>query len=114
MATILIADDNEDLRKILVLMLSDYEVIEAENGKVAVEKFKQFKPKLVFMDILMPEKDGIEATREIMQIDSETTVIAITAYHSRAENILNAGAKIVVKKPFRKIKLLQLVEENLK
>ena len=113
MPTILIADDNTDLRMLLRMMLSDYEVFEAENGSKAVEIYKNNKPDLVLMDILMPEKDGIEATKEIMEYDPEANIIAITAYHNQGENILEAGAKLVVKKPIRKQNLLKLVRENI-
>ena len=114
LATVLIADDNKDLRMLFRLMLSDYEVLEAENGIVAIDLYMKHKPELVFMDILMPEKDGIEATREILKFDSDANIIAITAYYSQAEDILNAGAKQVVKKPFRKRDLLELVAREIR
>ena len=113
MTKILLADDNEDLRKLYCLMLTEFTVIQAENGQEAVTIFKKHKPDLVLMDILMPIKDVIEATKEIIEYDSNATVIAITAYSSKAGNILLAGAKQVIKKPFRKKELIEIIVQEM-
>jgi CheY-like chemotaxis protein len=65
--TILIADDNDDLREILSLQLKSrgYQVLEACNGDEAVEKCKSQRPDLVLLDVLMPGKDGAEASAEL-------------------------------------------------
>ncbi|MEE9409932.1 MAG: response regulator, partial [Candidatus Heimdallarchaeota archaeon] len=67
MSKILIVDDNDDLRTIMKIMLREFEVVEAKNGKEAIELFNESKPDLVLMDILMPVMDGIEATEIIME-----------------------------------------------
>lgn len=109
MIKILLADDNDDLRMLYSIMLSEFNVIQAVNGHEAVTFYKEHKPDLVLMDILMPIKDGIEATKEIIEFDPKAIIIAITAYSSKAENILLVGVKQVIKKPFRKNELIEIV-----
>ncbi|MHA1630598.1 MAG: response regulator [Candidatus Heimdallarchaeota archaeon] len=111
MKSILIVDDNDKLRSIFKLMLKDYEVVEAQNGKIALEIVRKRKFNLVLMDILMPEMNGIIATQKILEIRPNLNILAITAYTSKANEILKAGAKEVLKKPIRKQLLLQKVEE---
>ncbi len=111
MKSILIVDDNDKLRSIFKLMLKDYEVVEAQNGKIALEIVQKRKFNLVLMDILMPEMNGIITTQKILEIRPNMNILAITAYTSKANEILKAGAKEVLKKPIRKQSLLQKVEE---
>jgi len=107
--SVLVVDDNDDLRMLIKLILSEFEIIEARNGLEAIELFRNHNPNLILMDILMPEMDGIEATREILSINPSTLIVAITAYSSRAHEILDAGAKEVLKKPVRNKELLSKV-----
>jgi len=88
-------------------MLAEYITMEARNGSEAVKMFKVEKPNLVLMDILMPIMDGIEATKEIIRIDPHAKILAKTAYASKAETIIKAGAKEVIQKPMRKKTLLK-------
>ena len=112
-ATILVVDDNEDFRLILKLILGEFNVIEAENGEIAVDLYLKNRPDLVLMDILMPVMDGITATEKIMKKDPNAKVIAITAYSSRASEILNVGAKEVLSKPFKKNSLISTINKYL-
>jgi len=59
---ILIVDDNQELVRALQLLLKNYNLILAENGKQAVEIAFTLQPDLILMDILMPEMDGLQAT----------------------------------------------------
>ena len=112
MTRVLIVEDNTNLRMIFKMILSDdFETFEAKNGLEAIEQYNQHSPDLVLMDILMPEMDGIEATKEIMKINSEAKIVAITAYSSRSDEIIQAGAIEVLKKPIRKNVLIQKVKE---
>jgi YesN/AraC family two-component response regulator len=70
------------MREILKIMLRDYKIIEASNGKEAVELYKKEKPDLVLMDIMMPVMSGIDAVKEIKKIDPNAKIVAITAYAS--------------------------------
>lgn len=111
MVTILVVDDNEKLRSIFRIILKEYETIEARNGLEAIELYKKYSPDIVLMDILMPEMDGIKATKEILKINSNAKITAITAYSSKAKEILDAGAQEVLKKPVRKSVLIEKMKE---
>ncbi|WP_394296327.1 response regulator [Methanomassiliicoccus luminyensis] len=91
-------------------MLEGYDVVEAENGLRAVQLYAERRPQLVLMDILMPEMDGIEATREILKMDPRAVVIGVSAFASvKGEEMMRAGAKEVLSKPVRMPDLLAKV-----
>lgn len=71
---ILVVDDAAFMRMMLkdILTKNDFEIVgEAEDGKKALEKYKELQPDLVTMDITMPEMDGIEAVKQIKNFDPE-------------------------------------------
>ena len=75
---ILIVDDAAFMRMMIkdILTKNGYEIAaEAENGKVAVDKYKEAAPDLTLMDITMPEMDGIQALKGIKPIDPSANVI---------------------------------------
>ena len=80
----LIVEDNmvfrNSLNEILSLGFPCMEIEEAENGQDAMEKMDRFEPDLVFMDIKLPDGNGLSLTRTIKADHSDTTVIVITAY----------------------------------
>ena len=114
MAQILIADDNKELRALFCLMLKDFDLLEAENGIEAIEVCKKNEIELILMDILMPEMDGIVATREILNSYPEIIILGITAYTNRADELIKAGAKEVLIKPIRRKELIDKVNEYIK
>ena len=92
---VLVADDDAQVREVLRWMLHGSalighdgvpsvidQVTEASNGLEAVESYLRARPDLVLMDIVMPVRDGIEATREIMGRDPSAVVLAISAFSS--------------------------------
>jgi CheY-like chemotaxis protein/nitrogen-specific signal transduction histidine kinase len=90
----------------------------AENGKVAVEKFKSETYDLILMDIQMPIMNGIDATKEIRKIEAQQggdpiKIIAITAYalDNKREECLQAGMDNFLAKPFKPNQLIQLIDE---
>lgn len=90
----------------------EYEVVaEAENGVEAVEKYKEFRPDIVTMDIVMPEMTGIEALKEIIKIDESANVIMCSALgqDSLVMEALDSGAKDFIVKPFQPEKVLDVV-----
>jgi signal transduction histidine kinase len=103
--TILIADDEPDMRGFMRSQLSaDYRVLEAADGQQAVEKAAQFLPDLILMDMMMPGKDGIQASREI-RAEPATELIPIVMLTARADEetklaALSAGASDFLAKPF--------------
>jgi len=95
----------------------DYEVVaEAENGIEAVERYKEHMPDVVTMDIVMPEMTGIEALKEIMQINADANVIMCSALgqDSLVMEALDSGAKDFIVKPFQPEKVLDVVIRILK
>ncbi len=109
---ILVVDDDENIRRILKLMLKDHEVLEASNGREAIEMFKRFRPEIVMMDVIMPDMDGVEATKEIVKIDPNAVVIGVTAFaRNRGSEMISAGAAEVIEKPFSKKEICRIVEK---
>jgi len=110
---VLIVEDDGDVMEIIRHMLArDFVVETATNGKEAVEKYLQWKPNVVLMDLLMPLLDGIEATKMILKFDPGAKIIAVTAYASKKEKeILEAGAVEVISKPFTMERLIGTVKK---
>jgi len=81
---ILIVDDHQVVRQGLRTFLELHEdltvVGEASDGQVAVEMVRQAPPDVVLMDLMMPRLDGVSATRQIMEMDVHTRVIALTSF----------------------------------
>lgn len=79
---LLLVDDEEGIRRFLGLSLADmgYEVKTAENGKVALEVFREFQPSIVLTDIKMPVMDGIELLRRIKDESGDIEVVIITGH----------------------------------
>ena len=103
MAKILVADDAAFMRMRMSKILSEagYEVIQAENGAEAVDKYKSSKPDAVLMDITMPEMDGLTALKEIRAYDPNARVAMVTAL-GQQQIVLEAvksGAKDFLVKP---------------
>lgn len=106
---IMIVDDALFMRKTLanILKKEGFEICaEAENGKEAIEKYKELKPDAVTMDIIMPkieDIDGIDAVKEITKIDPQAKIIMVSAMgqHSLVIDAIQAGAKDFIVKPFQ-------------
>lgn len=115
---VLIVDDAAFMRMMLkdILTKNGYEVVaEANDGVQAVEMYKEHKPDLVTMDITMPEKDGIEALKEIRAIDEGANVIMCSAMGQQAMVIeaIQSGAKDFIVKPFQADRVLEAVKKTL-
>lgn len=104
MFKVLIVDDNDNNRLTLNLLLEEVEgvfVAEAEDGQVAVEMCVREQFDLVFMDIMMPNMDGFEATKFIKQVQKNTMIIALSALDDQASKnkMLSLGAEDYLTKP---------------
>ncbi|WP_064093588.1 response regulator [Rossellomorea aquimaris] len=115
MATILVVDDAKFMRMTLGNMLtsSGHEVIgEAENGRVAIEKYRELQPDLVTMDITMPEVNGLEAVKSILVEHPHAKIIMCSAMGQQKVVVeaIEAGAKDFIVKPFDEVR----VEESIK
>lgn len=101
-ATILIAEDTDSNYLLVSAILhKEYNLIRALNGIQAIEMFKIHHPKLILMDIKMPEMDGLEATRHIRKIDSAVPIIVLTAFAFDNDKTLaiEAGSNEFMTKP---------------
>lgn len=116
--TVLIADDEENIRRLVRNMLGkEYIVLEAQDGKVAVDIARSQKPDLILMDIMMPNIDGYTACHTIKQgpITKMIPVVMITAVgHELNKKLANEiGASGYVTKPFTSQELLETVNRLL-
>jgi two-component system chemotaxis response regulator CheY len=116
--SILIVDDEQFFRLVLGKMLANegYTVVaEAADGDEAVLKYSEFKPSLVFMDIYMPTKNGIEAIRDIISLapDAKILICSGTGYEDDINAALKAGARGVIFKPFFDDEVLETVRNVL-
>lgn len=113
---IMIAEDTPSNYMLFeVLLKRDYSLLHANNGREAVELFKQFHPKLILMDIRMPEMDGYEATAAIRKCSATVPIIAITAYAfpEDKERILSSGFNGYLSKPVNARELRKKIRETL-
>ena len=118
MASVIVTDDAAFMRLMLktLFQTAGYEVIaEAENGRDAIEKYQQYQPDLMTMDITMPEMDGITALKEIKKLDPNAKVIMCSAMGQQAMVIdaIQAGAKDFVVKPFQADRVLEAINKTL-
>ena len=116
--TVLVCDDAVFMRTLLsdILSQSGFEVIgEAETGVQAIERYKQLRPDLVTMDIVMPDMGGIDAVREITKFDAEARILMCSAMGQQALVVeaIQAGAKDFVVKPFQPSRVIEAVQRVL-
>jgi DNA-binding NarL/FixJ family response regulator len=99
---VVIADDQprtrQSLKALLCASLHDLEIGEAANGTEALRLAEEMRPRLVVMDVRMPELDGIEATRQIKSRWPEIKVLVLSMYPGRQEEARAAGADLFVGK----------------
>lgn len=109
--SIMIVDDNDMMRSILrgILRGEEYDVVgEARNGVQAIEIADRTKPDIICMDVMMPEKGGIEALGEIKTARPQTQVVMITsnADPETVQDSIQNGASGYIVKPFNAAKVL--------
>jgi len=115
---VLIVDDAVFMRNVIkdIFTAAGFQVIaEASNGIEAVERYQELKPDLITMDIVMPFRSGIEATREIIKQDPNAVVLMCSALgqESLVMEAIEAGAMDFVVKPFRAEDVLAVVNKVL-
>ena len=113
---VLIVDDAAFMRMMIkdILMKNGYVAAgEAENGAIALTKYKELKPDLVLMDITMPEVDGITALKNIRKEDGSAKVVMCSAMGQQAMVIeaIQNGAKDFIVKPFDANRVLEAVKK---
>ena len=115
---ILVCDDSILARKSMTAMLNSFgyeNVTEVSNGEDAVNKYKEDKPDIIFLDIVMPVKDGITATKEIIEFDPEARIIVISSVGTQTHlrEVIKAGARDFIQKPVDADLLKQVLEHNI-
>ena len=118
MARVLIADDAAFMRMMIknILTQNGHEVVgEAANGAEAVVKHADLNPDVTTMDITMPEKDGIAALKEIIELDPNARVVMCSALgqESKVLESIKLGAKDFVVKPFKPDRVIEAVGKAL-
>ena len=111
---VLIVDDAIFMRKMIsdILVENGMEIAgEADTGAKAIEKYAELRPDLVTMDIIMPEMNGIDAVRKIMESDSQAKVVMCSALGQQAlvQEAIAAGAKDFLIKPFNAARVVEVI-----
>ena len=114
MANVMIADDSESVRGTLKDMIEAGKhkvVAEAIDGIDTLKKFDSAKPDVLFLDVAMPKKDGMETLIEIMKSNPKPKVIMITANDEMnlIENCIKVGALAYITKPFNTDDILNAI-----
>jgi len=118
MAEVLVVDDSILTRTILTNIITEngHHVTEAIDGNDAISKYFESRPDLVLMDLLMPEKDGLTAIKEIIDKDPNAKIIVCSAdvQDFRVLEAIEAGASDYITKPFDNKKITDVTEKCLK
>jgi two-component system chemotaxis response regulator CheY len=116
--TVLIVDDAIFMRTMIgdILKGAGFEVVgEASSGVEAVQKYKELKPDLVTMDIVMPDMGGIDAVKAIVEEDPDAKILMCSAMGQQGLVVeaIQAGARDFVVKPFQPSRVLEAVQRLL-
>lgn len=116
MATVLIIDDDPDIRETVKLMLRDHFTITAVDGEDGLNMCRQSLPDLVLVDIVMPRKEGIETIIDIRKLWPDLPIIAMSGgWREFHQDYLNdavaLGANKMLAKPFKAADLQQAISE---
>lgn len=109
------ADDSTFMRKMLIEILNEAghtDIIEAENGVVALEKIKTEAPALVLLDIIMPEVDGLEVLKQVGKTQKIVIISAIGQEGVMTE-AKGYGALGFIVKPFDKDKVMEEIKKHI-
>ena len=114
---ILVVDDEKELCRVLYYGLGNrpYKVSTATTGNEALIKVKKHPPKLVVLDMKLPDMDGLEVLRSIKEINPEITVVILTAYGTQElrKEARALGAHDFLSKPFKISEVWQVVQQTL-
>ena len=115
---VLVVDDDDMMREFVkeLLLIHDYKVTEANNGKAGLKEFRDNPPNLVITDIIMPEMEGISFIRELRAHNEKIPIIAMTGnVHGRMEEFLDLssqlGADEILRKPIKSQEFLDAVNK---
>jgi len=116
---VLIVDDSTFMRRMMKEVVTKYDhtvVGEADNGKVAVEKYKELKPDVVTMDVTMKEMTGLEALGAILAMDPSANVVMVSSMSQEiiVREAIMLGAKGFIVKPFEDKQIMLAFEKIMK
>lgn len=119
MISILVVDDSGFVRKVMMECLREMKlgnVLEANTGASAVETCRAEKIDLIFMDMVLPGKNGVETTAEILQLDPYVKVVACSSINEPwvRDRAMNAGCCDYMLKPFTRESIQEMVHSHLK
>lgn len=114
---LLIVDDALIIRKRIkdIAEAAGWQVVgEAGDATEAIALYRKEKPDLVTLDIVMPQRDGVSALKEIMQIDPTARVVMVSAVNQKGKlsECIQAGALDFIVKPFEKTAMLKFFEKQ--
>lgn len=115
---ILICDDSILARKQIkdfISTIGSPVFVEATDGQIAIDMYKEHKPDMVFLDIVMPKKDGNAAIQEIIDYDRDAFIVIVSSVgtQSQLKAALEAGARDFLQKPVDKEHILTIVKHFL-
>lgn len=110
--TALVVDDEEVIRRLVrtVLEADEYSVIEAPDGKVALEMAVESRPSIVILDVMMPDMDGVEVCQRLDHAAVKVVMLTARDDPELEKRCREAGADAFLTKPFSSIELLELLE----
>ena len=113
---VLICDDSALVRKKMSSALSGMgvsEIHEAVNGNEAVQKYAEYMPDIVFMDIVMPEKTGVDALKDIKSLNPEAKVVMASSVGAQGnlKEAIEAGAFDFIQKPITEEDIVKILEK---
>ena len=117
--TILICDDSllvrKKLKELIEKCLDGCEVVEAADGQTAIQLYKESNPDLVFMDIVMPAKDGITAVDEINNYDPKAKIVMLSSVGTQKhlKKAIEAGAFEFIQKPWKDSQIEFIIKKAL-
>ncbi len=116
--SVLIVDDSEHTRALLTMLMRREgvkNVHQAMDGEAAVEKFKELKPALVFLDNMLPKLSGMEALKKIRSFDPTAKIIMISAISTPAvvQEAKESGASYYLIKPYSPDKVIEVMRRVL-
>lgn len=114
---LLVTDDATIMREIIkdTAREAGWEIVgEAQHGAEAIEKYKELKPDVATLDLVMPQYDGLHALRGILDYDPDATVIVISALDQKTvlQSAFRSGATDFLVKPFDKSQLISTLETH--
>ena len=115
MALALVIEDSNFQRKIIIKFLKTegYEIVEAPNGKIGLEKVAETKPDIIFSDLVMPELDGFGVLKALKEEGSKIPIVVLTSDIQAPvrEQCLELGARVFLNKPFNQSQMKQALDQ---